>query len=495
MKRYLLNGLISLALIAALGVSAETIDLEQYGAGRVRYVTGQGATLTFGKQQIDVHADYLVLLGSAFETAGARLELVTLNGNEYWVDADTTFHFEAMDNKGPDSVMFLGKGSFMVRTRYPFTLTTGAGFVYFPDKGVYLVSKDTFGKDKLYIYTKEGTRPATVKKSTIFSRIDYTDDVHNPELMAWTQQRIIDWKKTLVRCNMFSHVDKMPPYMATRGEDGKLKWQKVNTIEPIYRMSSIVDGNWFFYNPRLIHGMGLWSPFSTYMNDIEMALFFATNQYNSVRWAWDVANGWHAQWYYDPLAGFGAEYRFPMWRYAMLGSYWGPYPWDGMWRGPHMIAGMYYDRSGHENLYYLDAWLQRNFYQRHPTRIVRPESRDGQPTYDSRIPVRDGRSIQRVRTTDRPYLRQRTDLGLVNLGMAQRLSFDTRDVERAGRTIDLRRSRSRLSGGTTGGTTGRTSGRTVIRTTTSPVISSSASPGSTGSRSVGRSSKVVLPPR
>ena len=232
----------------------------------------------------------------------------------------------------------------MVRTEYPFTLTTGAGSVYFPDKGVYLVSKDAFGKDKLYVYTQEGTKPATVKKSTVFSRINYTDEVHNAELMAWAEQRHSDWRRTLVRCNTFSHVDKMPPYMATRGEDGNLKWQKVDSIQPIYRMTSIVNGNWFLYNPRYIRAMGLWSPYSTFVSDMEMALLFATNQYNSVRWAWDVANGWHAEWYYDPLAGFGAEYRYPMWRYRMVGSYWG-----SLW-GRHVarhVAGSSYGYGWH----------------------------------------------------------------------------------------------------------------------------------------------------
>lgn len=464
---------------SALGLAdaAKAVDLEEYGAGRVRFASGDGARLSFGKQEINVKSDYLVLLGSRFDTGNAMLEVVTLNGNEYWFGTDTTFHFEAMDNKGPETTMFLGKGSFVVQTRYPFTLTTGAGTVYFPAAGVYLVSKDAFGKDKLYVYSKAGTRPETVKKSTVFSRIKYSEEAHDAALMAWAEQRMIDWRKTLTRCNMFSHVDKMPPYMAVRAADGKLKWKKVDTVEPIYRMNMMLNGNTFYYSPRMIHAMGLWCPYSTYMSGIETALFFATNQYNSVRWAWDVDNGWHAEWYYDPLAGFGAQYQSPHWNW---------------------FAGRYYDSYfwGHNNIYYLDAWLGR-FYQRPTRKLTRPDRTDGRVAYNSRIPASRGRSIHHVRTADRPDLRRNTDVSLTTRAMAQRLSFDSRDVQRATKRVELRRERSRLttgSGAATGSTSGRVT-RTTTRTGTTAITPtrSSTIPSTSGVR--GGGTKVVRPPR
>ncbi len=495
MRQKFLKSLLAVAFIFTSVLQAGTLDLEKYGAGRVRYVEGDGALLTFGKQQVAPDIDYLVLLGSVFDTGNARMEVVTLNGNTYWMDKGTEFHFESMDNRGPESSMFLGKGAFVVDTVYPFTLTTGAGSVYFPDKGTYVVMKDAFGKDKLYIYTWKGTKPATVKKSTLFSRIKYEDDLLNKDLMDWVNQRRTDWKKTLVRCNIFSHVDKMPPYMAVTDENGNRQWKKVNSIQPIYRMTGIVDGNWFFYQPDFIHAMGLWSPYSTYMSDIEMALYFATNQYNSVRWAWDVANGWHAEWYYDPLAGFGAQYQYPMWRYRLAGQFWGPYPWNWMWPDPHMgYDGLFYDRSGHENIYYLDAWLSTFYQRRDPTFIVRSDQRDGRPAFDSRIPVREGRMVRRVQINDRAVLRQTTDSTLMSRQMATRLSFDNRDMERAQRKIEVRRS-PRIVGSTS--STGRTSsGRTMIRSTTTSSTSSRSVTRSSSGSSVGfRGPKVVTPPR
>lgn len=471
--------------VLSLADAAKAVNLEEYGAGRVRFASGDGARLSFGKQEINVKSDYLVLLGSRFDTGSAMLEVVTLNGNEYWIGSDTMFHFEAMDSKGPETTMFLGKGSFVVQTRYPFTLTTGAGTVYFPAEGVYLVSKDAFGKDKLHIFTKAGTRPETVKKSTVFSRIKYTDDVHNSELMAWAEQRMIDWRKTQTRCNMFSHVDKMPPYMAVRAADGKLKWKKVETVAPIYRMDSIVDGNTFFYNPRMIHALGLWSPYSLYMTDVETALFFATNQYNSVRWAWDVANGWHAEWYYDPLAGFGAQYQYPHWNMFVYNHYWHYRYWWGP-RAYHYL----------DDYYYRYTWLSP-LYQRPARKLTRPDRPDGQVAYDSRIPATRGRTIHYVRSGDRPTLRRNTDASLITRAMAQRLSFDTREVQRATKRVELRRERSRLSTGS-GTVAGPTSGRvtrTTTRTSTTVVTPtrSTTIPSTSGVR--GGGTKVVRPPR
>lgn len=489
MRQRFFNCLLFLAFGLTSVLQAGTLDLEKYGAGRVRHVAGDGAVLTFGKQQVTPDIDYLVLLGSVFDTGDARMEVVTLNGNTYWIDKGTDFHFESMDNRGPETTMFMGRGAFVVDTVYPFTLTTGAGSVYFPDKGTYVVMKDAFGKDKLYIYTQRGTKPATVKKSTLFSRIKYEDKPLNRGLMNWVEQRRVDWKKTLVRCDIFSHVDKMPPYMAVTDENGERRWKQVQSIQPIYRMTGILDGNRFFYHPNFIHAMGLWSPYSTYMSDIEMALYFATNRYNSVRWAWDAANGWHAEWYYDPLAGFGAEYRYPLWHHRLVGFQflWGPNPYYMNLDWP------YWRRMGGIQWAYLDRYIRNTYQYRDPTFIVRPDQRDGRPAYDSRIPVREGRMVRRVKVNDRAVLRRTTDSTLRSRQMASRLSFDNRDVERAQRKIEYRRS-PRVIG--TRSSTGRTSsGRTVIRSTTSTTTTRSVTRSSSGSSTGFRSPRVVAPPR
>lgn len=318
---------------------AKKADLQGYAAGRVRFAQGDSARCAFNKKTFTPIMDCLVLLGAAFETNDSRLELVTLNQNLYWFDKGADFYFESIDPRGDTTRLFLGKGTFIVETELPFTVISGAGSVYLPANGRYQVMKNAFGKDRVYVTTLKGERPVIVKKSTIFSRIKL-EKKESPQLAAWVNNRKVNWKKTMTRASVFSHVDKMPPFVAFTGSDGKVNWKKVKYVTPVYRMNGMLSGNWLLFNPVMIRAMGLWTPYMLFMDDFEVSLYFATNRWNSVRWAWNVPNGWHAEWYWDPLAGFGADNNYAFLWGNNLADYW---IWNGYWRG--WVGDAFYDQG------------------------------------------------------------------------------------------------------------------------------------------------------
>ncbi len=360
-KRVSLFSMLLFMALPLMAGQAKKMNLQDYAAGRIRFVQGEGATCTFKNKTFAPLMDYLVLLGATFKTNNSRLELVTLNKNLYWFDNGTDFYFESIDPRGDTTRLFLGKGSFVVKTKLPFTMISGAGSVYFPGNGKYMVMKNAFGKDKVFVTTVEGDRPVVVKKSTIFSRIKLKKQ-ENRELTAWVKNREDNWKRTLTRANVFSNVDKMPPYVAFTGTDGKRHWKKVTDVTPIYRMDGMLSGNWLLFNPVLLRATGLWTPYAIYMDDFEISLFFATRQWNSVRWAWSVPSGWHAEYYWDPLAGFGAEYRYAPWMGDnVLADFW---VWGDYWRG--WIGDEFYDQ-GRFMTEYSDPYQTR--YD--PSRVVR----------------------------------------------------------------------------------------------------------------------------
>ncbi|MCK5879781.1 MAG: hypothetical protein KAH24_08370, partial [Holophagae bacterium] len=396
----------------------------------------ENARCTFNNKTFAPLMDYLVLLGATFETNDSRMELVTLNKNLYWFDKGADFYFESIDPKGDTTRLFLGKGAFIVETKLPFTVISGAGSVYLPAQGRYLVMKNAFGKDKVYVTTLKGERPVTVKKSTIFSRIKL-EKKENPELTAWVTNRENNWKRTVRRANIFSNVDKMPPYVAFTGNDGKRHWKKVADIAPIYRMSWMLSGNWLLFNPSMIRATGLWNPYAMYMDDFQISLFFATRRWNAIRWAWNVPVGWHAEWYWDPLAGFGADNRFGF----LLGDnnladYW---IWNDYRRG--WIGDAFYDQGiiSHRSGYY-DDW----------SRVVRyftpgDTGRDGfrGRLVDNQI-VRSHRWITSDMTG---RIRTRVDRTLHTERQARRLDVSHSRIVRARQTIVRRQTRGTRSGG------------------------------------------------
>ena len=297
-----------LALALPAAAAAASHDLSDLAAGRVRYLEGPGIQMTFSNQTIEPQIDYLVLVGATFNTNEGRLEMQALNGNLFWVGRQTDFHFEASDPAGDGTSLFLARGAFIVKTEKPFTVITGAGSVYFPGDGVYSVSKAELGTKKTEIAVLSGPRPEVVKQATLFSRIGFVKG-SDADLASWMKQRKQNWQRTVGRANVYSNVDKMPPMVAYTDAAGVLRWQRVSSVRAITRMQGLVVDNFFRWpGVAYLRAASLLTPYPNLWTDYEIFLWFLTNRFNSVRWAWNVERGWHAEWYYDPLAGFGAEF-------------------------------------------------------------------------------------------------------------------------------------------------------------------------------------------
>ncbi|NOZ12437.1 MAG: hypothetical protein GXO69_02170 [Acidobacteria bacterium] len=451
MKKLLLIGLAILMAVPLTAAQVKKPSVDDFAAGRIRFVQGSDATFTFNRKNYSPGLDYLVLLGATFETHDSRLELVTLNQNLYWFNKNTNFYFESISPKGETTKMFLGKGAFVVETRRPFTMICGAGSVFFPAHGRYLVMKNAFGKDKVYLTTLKGDRPLIVKKATIFSRIKQ-EKKSCPGLTKWVAIREADWKKTIARTNIFSHVDKMPPYIAYTGADGKTHWEKVNSVHPIYRMEGMLADNWFLYDATFMNAMGLWSPYTIGMDEFQMALYFASNRWNSVRWAWNVENGWHAQWYWDPLAGFGAQYQYAFMGNNNLAEFFGlDYDYLMQLAGYNWRSYHYYDRgyaAGSQNRNDSQRFWQR--YGKTPVVVGNRQNRQRrvsrsnpwtQALAGSRI-VRAPRWITRDTTE---WLRRRVDRSIRSERQARRLNTSNRLIARASMAVRNRQQVGRIT--------------------------------------------------
>ena len=301
------NILILTALILSLPVFSNT-DISKLTAARVRFALGH-PQCSFRGKSYDVGFDYLVLLGTTYKTGDGKLEIVDFNNSTYWFDKDTSFHFESIDIGGNKTTLYFGKGKAVIETKKPVILSVASASLLLPEKGTYLVMRDLEGKDRVYITAISGEKPVFVKKNKVFSRI-HINKKSDKELLEWVKRRKHDWALTKSRMLANSMVNKMPPYIAYTDETGKTRWYKVAYVKPIYRINNLVKDNWFIFDPVLIHAYGLLSPSTIYMTDYELYLWFATNRYNSIKWAWDPFRGWHAEFYYDPLAGYSAQYGF-----------------------------------------------------------------------------------------------------------------------------------------------------------------------------------------
>ncbi|PJB78566.1 MAG: hypothetical protein CO090_06645 [Acidobacteria bacterium CG_4_9_14_3_um_filter_49_7] len=491
-KRVSLFSVFLFMALPLMAGQAKKIDLQDYAAGRIRFVQGEGATCTFNNKTFAPLMDYLVLLGATFETNGSRLELATLNRNLYWFDNGTDFYFESIDPRGDTTRLFLGKGSFVVKTKLPFTMISGAGSVYFPGNGRYMVMKNAFGKDKVFVTTLEGEKPVIVKKSTIFSRIKLKKQ-EDSGLTAWVTDREDNWRRTLTRANVFSNVDKMPPYVAFTGTDGKRHWKKVTDVKPIYRMNGMLSGNWLLFNPRLLRATGLWTPYAIYMDDFQISLFFATRQWNSVRWAWSVPSGWYAEYYWDPLAGFGADNRFDFLMVDnVLADYW---IWNDYRRG--WLGDWFYDQ-GRMSRGRSDGYVYGS-YDLSDNRSMPVEHYPGlADTGRGRIGFRGDMTDSRIVRSHRwitsnvtSRIRTRVDRTIRTERQARDLNVSHSRLVRARQIVDRRRTRGTRIGNRSMGSSYRGATRTFTSTSTVPSISTSS--GNLGSGSFSGRVRTVSP--
>ncbi len=301
------NLLLAIILIFSLPVFSKT-DISKLTAARVRFALGHPECVFKGKSY-EVGFDYLVLLGTTYKTKDGKLEIVDFNNSTYWFDKNTSFHFESIDIGGNKTTLYFGKGKAVIDTKKPVILSVASASLLLPENGSYLIMRDLDGKDKVYVTAVSGERPVFVKKNKVFSRI-HINKKTDKKFLEWVKRRKHDWALTKSRMLANSMVNKMPPYIAYTDETGKTKWYKVAYVKPIYRINNLVKDNWFIFDPVLVYAYGLLSPSTIYMTDYELYLWFATNRYNSIKWAWDPFNGWHAEFYYDRLAGYGAQYGF-----------------------------------------------------------------------------------------------------------------------------------------------------------------------------------------
>jgi len=303
--RFCVALMIYLMALPAIGNSRA---LEDYGAGRIRYVEGSGIQMVFAHQTLKPKEDFLVLVGATFHTNDGRMEFQTLGGDLFWMDYQTDFDLEASDPSGDETTIFLARGSFVVQTRVPITLITGAGSVFLPAEGSYCVSKAKMGNRKTTVSILSGPNPEIIKYASRNSRIQL-DGKENVELVSWVGQRTRDWERTLSRAQLYSRVDQEPPAIAYTDDSGQLHWRWIDSVRTVMNFHSLVSDLWFDgYSPGLQRTTALLTFFPIRWTDAKILMWFTENNYNAVRWAWDVARGWHAEGYFDPLAGTGSRF-------------------------------------------------------------------------------------------------------------------------------------------------------------------------------------------
>ncbi len=310
-------------LTMALPASADSRALEDYGVGRIRYVEGSGIQMAFARQTVEPKEDFLVLVGATFHTNDGRMEFQTLGGDLFWMDSQTDFDFEASDPSGDQTAIFLARGSFVVQTSVPITVITGAGSIFLPAEGSYCVSKVKMGNRKTTVSILSGPNPEVIKYSSGNSRIQL-DGKRNVELVSWVGQRTRDWERTLSRARLYSHVDREPPAIAYTDDSSQLHWRWIDTVRTVMNAPSLVSNFWFNgYSPSLSQTTALLTYFPIRWSDAKILMWFTENHCNAVRWAWDVARGWHAEGYFDPLGGLGGRYaRSPLASWALDNPDW-----------------------------------------------------------------------------------------------------------------------------------------------------------------------------
>lgn len=414
--------------------SAQQVDPIKVAAGRVRFAEGQGMSLAFMGQTVAPKIDDVIPVGAKIDTGQGRLEIQTLNRNLYWFDRATSFDFEAADPVGDRTVLFLGKGAMALETVKPVTILSGAGSVYFPAGGMYSITKAAYGRTKVRIGTVSGPEPEVLRQSTFFSRL-WIGHRTDSELMQWVKERQESWKLTLTRANLYSRVDVLPPMVADRGADGKIHWIRVTDAGPLTWLHGEIVGNtWLgsfapllaepgtmWPQTALMWAQGVLPPVMATWSDWEIMLWFRIEQYTSIRWAWNVQYGWHAEWYWDPLAGFGAQFNAlePIFSVCMWPPYLDAYP-------PFYVRyrrGMELRGTTPPKPLPVDVRVGGALH--------RPRGVGG-PALDRAIPInRKHPVVVGLRKPYRVRLRLRTDEGLRSPRIAARLDVRRTDLERA----------------------------------------------------------------
>jgi len=300
-----------LVILTSLSALSGVSDLSKYTVGRVRFVEGDSAKLAFKGKEAKVGLDYLVLLAGTFETNKGKLEIVDFNNDVFWFGEDTFFNFESFDPAGEMTTLFLGKGSFACKTASSFSIITSAGSILFPANGRYLIEKPDFGRTNTVITVLKGEQPSVIKRAGIFNKFEFATKTEGSDIYTWMMKKESDWHKTIVRNKLFSHVAIMSPYIANTREDGAVSWIKVSYMKPYITAKTMISGNSFFYcGEEILRASGIAPALVNQFRDEELRLWFTTNRFNAIKWAWNVERGWHAEFYYDPLINFGSEYSY-----------------------------------------------------------------------------------------------------------------------------------------------------------------------------------------
>ncbi len=408
MKRSMLFVGAVVALLTAVGQTATTTrDLPTLAAGRIRFAEGNGARMTLTSTTVIPGIDMLVPVGATIQTGSSRLEVATLNGDLFWFGHDTIFDFEGSDPGGEATTLFLGKGSVVVQAAAPFTLVTGAGTLLIHGGGTYVLSKEREGKRRTTVATIAGPQPTVLKHATIFNRFSFETQAEGP-LLAWSRQREEDWRITLWRADLFSHVEALPPMVAYTTSGGQRQWRRVTHAGPLTFLNPWLRGGLWTggYDTGRLHTLGVLPAGLVGKSTFETAAWFRSNRYNSLRWAWSVELGWHAEWYWNPLAGTDAEFGAGGLLYL-----------DAWFGGPGPFAGPLPFRDG-----LVSPWDWFDGPRRSGSAQAAVPPR-GRPVLSAPIPSQAGK-YHRVLLAENARLQQRlrTDPGLRTLRQARSLA-------------------------------------------------------------------------
>jgi hypothetical protein len=189
----------------------------------------------------------------------------------------------------------------------------------------------------------------------------------------------------------------------------------VATVRPLGWATGMVRDNFFvggpgYFSLGYLRATGPLPGAFVGWSDFEISLWFRTNWYNSLRWSWDVPLGWHAEWYWDPLGGFGAEF-------GMGTCFWWPCPYWGPGYGNYWCRGGDHDRPH----------LPHHWCPPIPT-----GSAAQRPVLRGRISTNFTRPVV-VRLADHSRVtdRLRTDPGLRSIRQARHLDVRPVDIRRA----------------------------------------------------------------
>lgn len=324
MKKYRSFTVLFLLGVASLAGAATQSDRDT-AAARIRFIEGQNALVERNDDMANAQLDDPIVLGATVRTGDARLEVATLDGQTLWVEPNSDFHFETAQDNGQSLVLFLGRGELILETGRDMSLVAAQGSVYLPKKSAFYISKPEFGDTKTNITTLSGEAPAIMDRGGILPRFKLVDQ-DCKDLRLWAEHRKADWNRTVRRLRLTSDVTLRPPLLADT-EDGQTRWVQVDSVKPLRNLSPWVND----FGDVLIPSRDAIYTYSTlwFLTGLPGTQFLWTHwrpwpQYYSLKWDWNVAEGWHAALVYDPLAGFGAEYAHSPYTYLWDRPFWGP---------------------------------------------------------------------------------------------------------------------------------------------------------------------------